>query len=137
MSGFENKTSVGNMRIECGLKQKWIEQTWKQIIVAAPSFSILALARSLGDSPFIGCFTGGILYGSLHIKEKGKLLLAAERAANTLSLVTWFLFGSMKIPLLLSLVRSALPIKQQMFMGWFGPRGLASIVFAVIVPDVQ
>jgi NhaP-type Na+/H+ or K+/H+ antiporter len=36
---------------------------------------------------------------------------------------------------LVSLVGSGLSFEGKLFMGWFGPRGLASIVFAVIVVD--
>jgi NhaP-type Na+/H+ and K+/H+ antiporter len=37
------------------------------------------------------------------------------------------------LPVFLSLTGSKLTIRDKLFVGWFGPRGLASIVFAVIV----
>jgi NhaP-type Na+/H+ or K+/H+ antiporter len=39
------------------------------------------------------------------------------------------------LPVLLALVGTNLHARERFFVGWFGPRGLASIVFAVIVFD--
>jgi len=39
------------------------------------------------------------------------------------------------VPVLLSLLGSGMSIGSKLFIGWFGPRGLASIVFGVIVFD--
>jgi NhaP-type Na+/H+ or K+/H+ antiporter len=40
------------------------------------------------------------------------------------------------IPVLLSLIKTGLPWKEKLFISWFGPRGLASIVFGIIVFDI-
>jgi NhaP-type Na+/H+ or K+/H+ antiporter len=37
------------------------------------------------------------------------------------------------LPVFLSLLGVQMPTKEKLFLGWFGPRGLATIVFAVIV----
>ncbi len=72
--------------------------------------------------------------------------------------MTWMLFGAMVIgpalklfswdvviyallsltvirmlPIFLSLAGSGESVSSRLFLGWFGPRGLASIVFAIIV----
>jgi len=39
------------------------------------------------------------------------------------------------VPVFLSLLGTGIGTQTQLFIGWFGPRGLASIVFAVIVFD--
>ena len=39
------------------------------------------------------------------------------------------------LPVWLSLAGTRLSLPGKLFIGWFGPRGLASIVFAVIVMD--
>jgi NhaP-type Na+/H+ or K+/H+ antiporter len=86
------------------------------------------------------------------------LLLAAEGTGDTLALITWVIFGSAVVgqaigsfswamvlyavlsltlvrmlPVFLVLAGMQLRTDEKLFMGWFGPRGLASIVFAVIV----
>ena len=93
---------------------------------------------------------------------KLELLDSAEGIGDTLSLITWLIFGSLvvaafihelswqiflyallslsairMIPVILSLINSGLSGKEKLFMGWFGPRGLASIVFAIIVMEVE
>ena len=37
------------------------------------------------------------------------------------------------LPVLIALLGSGLRMPEKLFLGWFGPRGLASVVFAVIV----
>jgi len=39
------------------------------------------------------------------------------------------------LPIYLSLAGTAQSVESKLFLGWFGPRGLASIVFAIIVPN--
>jgi NhaP-type Na+/H+ or K+/H+ antiporter len=88
----------------------------------------------------------------------GLLLRAAEGTGDTLALITWVIFGSAVIgqalgyfnwrlllyallsltvirmlPVFFALSRSGMNAESKLFVGWFGPRGLASIVFAVIV----
>jgi NhaP-type Na+/H+ or K+/H+ antiporter len=84
--------------------------------------------------------------------------LAAEGTGDTLALITWVVFGAAVVgqtidsfswqivlyallsltivrmlPVFLVLHGMSLRAKEKLFMGWFGPRGLASIVFVVIV----
>lgn len=41
------------------------------------------------------------------------------------------------IPIYLSFIGTSVPARHRWFMGWFGPRGLASIVFTIIVLDAE
>jgi NhaP-type Na+/H+ or K+/H+ antiporter len=117
-----------------------------------------AVAQLLGGSGFIACFAGGLLFGSLEEHHKERLLLAAEGTGDTLALITWVVFGAAVIgqsvgsfswdvllyallsltvvrmlPVFLTLAAMNIRADEKLFMGWFGPRGLASIVFALIV----
>ena len=38
-------------------------------------------------------------------------------------------------PIWLSLLGTGLPTREKLFLGWFGPRGIASILFTLIVMD--
>ena len=53
-----------------------------------------ALAQALGGSGFIAAFVGGLLFGAVAKEYKPKYLLAAEGAGDTLSLITWVVFGA-------------------------------------------
>lgn len=136
----------------------WITKTWRQLPVVALAITCFTVAQLLGGSGFIACFAGGLLFGATTRPHKQKLLLAAEGTGDTLALITWVLFGATVIghsldaltwqvvvyallsltvvrmlPVFFTLGGMGLRTDEKLFMGWFGPRGLASIVFAVIV----
>lgn len=136
----------------------WVTDSWRQLPVPALAVTCFAVAQWLGGSGFIACFVGGMLFGGLEKQHKSRLLLAAEGTGDTLALITWVVFGSAVVgqsigsfswqvvvyallsltavrmlPVFLVLAGMNLRTDEKLFMGWFGPRGLASIVFAVIV----
>ena len=141
----------------------WVTDTWVQLPVPALAVACFAVAQWIGGSGFIASFVGGLLFGKLVSKEhKHKLLLAAEGTGDTLALITWVVFGAAvvgrsigsltwqvvlyavlsltlirMVPVFLSLTGMKMRADEKLFMGWFGPRGLASIVFAVIVLKEQ
>jgi NhaP-type Na+/H+ or K+/H+ antiporter len=140
----------------------WITETWRQLPVIGLAVSCFALAQALGGSGFIAAFAGGLLFGAIAKEHKPKLLLAAEGTGDTLALLTWVVFGTAVVgqalgsfswdvalyavlsltlvrmlPVFLVLAGMKLRTDEKLFMGWFGPRGLASIVFAVIVLNHQ
>jgi len=146
-------------RLLCLFERKdWVTESWQQLPVPALAMSCYALSQWLGGSGFIACFVGGLLFGALAKRHKHKLLLAAEGTGDTLALLTWVAFGAgvvgqsfaamswqiilysvlsltlvRMLPVFLVLGGMGLRNDEKLFMGWFGPRGLASIVFAVIV----
>ncbi len=139
-------------------ERAWISDIWKQVSVPALAVACFAAAQALGGSGFIACFIGGMLFGRSAAEARHRLLFAAEGTGETLALLTWIVFGaavisktidnfSMEIvvysllsltvirmlPVFLVLFGMKLRTDEKLFIGWFGPRGLASIVFAVIV----
>jgi sodium/hydrogen antiporter len=151
-------SAVSSRLIRISMSRGWLAGSWLQIPVAALSLTIFAVAQLLGASGFIACFTAGIVFGQLPQDHKKKLLEGAEGTGDTLALVTWVAFGAAVVGPALSevtgpvLVYAALSLTlvrvvpvflclagtgtdriTRLFMGWFGPRGLASIVFVVIV----
>ncbi|WP_343032211.1 cation:proton antiporter [Allochromatium palmeri] len=139
-------------------RRGWISETWRQLPVVALALSCFALAQLLGGSGFIAAFSGGLLFGALAQQEKHTFLLPAEGSGDTLALVTWVLFGAglvgqtlgyfnwsvllyavlsltliRMLPVYLSLWGLPLQPRTKLFIGWFGPRGLASIVFGIMV----
>lgn len=146
------------------LERNWISETWRQASVLAVATACFATAQSLGGSGFIASFVGGLFFGSAFKPKsyKEELLLGSEATCDTLSLITWVVFGSdvvslalgqitwqiilyailsltlvRIVPVFLSLSGMPLDLETKLFVGWFGPRGLASIVFAVIVLDAE
>jgi len=139
-------------------RRGWVTNSWRQLTVAALAVSCFAVAQKLGGSGFIAAFTGGLVFGWLCAPIKQPFLLAADGTGDTMALMTWVIFGSSVIglgigemswevmvyallsltlvrmlPVFVSLYGLGLNTQTKLFIGWFGPRGLASVVFIVIV----
>lgn len=138
----------------------WVTETWSRIIIASTAVVCFAAAQSLGGSGLIACFVGGLVIGSSARDHKTELIHAGEVFGEAFSLLTWVIFGAAivgliltrltwetvlysvlsltalrMVPVFLSLTGSGLKADDKLFIGWFGPRGLASIVFAVMVAN--
>lgn len=151
-------TFLGARLLKLCAERGWVTETWRQLPVPALALTCFAVAQWLGGSGFIACFVGGMLFGRIEKQYKPKLLMAAEGTGDTLALITWVVFGVAVVgkymssfswevviyallsltvvrmlPVFLVLAGMNLRTDEKLFMGWFGPRGLASIVFGVIV----
>ncbi|CCQ49715.1 MULTISPECIES: cation:proton antiporter [Crocosphaera] len=140
------------------VRKNWVTKTWRQISLPAIAFTCFATAQSLGGSGFIASFVGGLFFGSIIKVYKDEMIEVSEGIGNAMSLITWVIFGvtvvgkymgQLTLPIILYSILSltivrilpvflclfgvTLDLESKLFMGWFGPRGLASIVFAVIV----
>jgi NhaP-type Na+/H+ or K+/H+ antiporter len=139
-------------------KSRWIVMEWRQLPVIMLALTCFAVAQSLHGSGFIAAFIGGLLFGDIARKSTHDLVLDTEGVGETLGMLTWALFGAVVIPtvfdafnwrvilyallsltlirmlpIVLSLIGTKESLESTLFLAWFGPRGLASIVFAVIV----
>jgi NhaP-type Na+/H+ or K+/H+ antiporter len=151
-------TAVGTWAFRWCRDKGWVTDIWKQVTVVALAIACFSVAQSLHGSGYIAAFTGGLLFGFKARDATHRLVLAAEGTGETLALLTWFVFGAAVIgqsieyftwemlvyallsltvirmlPVYLSLSGTGESTASKLFLGWFGPRGLASIVFAIIV----
>jgi sodium/hydrogen antiporter len=133
---------------------------WRPVIPAAGAGLAYGIAAALGGSGFIAAFVGGVVFRLALGRDPERLNRLTEEVGDVLNGVTFILFGAVLLGpaltdlswqlvvyavLSLTLVRM-IPVGIAMwgthagrptlgFLGWFGPRGLASIVFAVIVVE--
>jgi NhaP-type Na+/H+ or K+/H+ antiporter len=135
---------------------------WTSEDVAGPAVLALALAAYAGTlwcggNGFVAAFVAGSAFG--HFADRGgtKEVFYVEQTAGLLSLLTWLVFGAVAVPIVLeragwqvlcyavlsltvvrmlpvavALTGTRLPLPTVAFLGWFGPRGLASVIFAVL-----
>jgi len=139
-----------------------IADEWRQVIPVAAALVAYGSAQALGGSGFIAAFVAGALFGLLTDQSTGSMMRFTEEAGGALDAVTFLVFGAVLLGpelehvtwqivlyavLSLTVVRMV-PVALSMwgtrarpptvaFIGWFGPRGLASIVFAVIIEDAH
>jgi NhaP-type Na+/H+ or K+/H+ antiporter len=135
-----------------------VEGSWLQVVPLAGAALAFGLADPIGGSGFIAAFVGGFVFGVVRRQTGGEVGYLIEELGEVLSAVTFIVFGAALLgPVLgdvtwtvalyavlsLTAVR-LLPVVIAMagtgarpptlaFIGWFGPRGLASIVFAVLM----
>jgi NhaP-type Na+/H+ or K+/H+ antiporter len=136
----------------------WMEGTWRQINALATPLLAYGIAVALGGSGFIAAFVAGITFRIVAADQAKGATFLAEQSGELLNAVTFLLFGAVLLgpalgeldwPIALYAVASLtlvrmLPVALAMvgtgvhrvtvgFLGWFGPRGLASIVFVLIL----
>jgi sodium/hydrogen antiporter len=139
-----------------------IDKSWRQIVPAASAALAYGTAAALGGSGFIAAFIAGGLFGVLTHEDAAGAMEFTEEAGALLNSITFLVFGAVllgpalehvsweialyavlsltivrMLPVAISLWGTRARGPTVLFMGWFGPRGLASIVFAVIVEDAH
>jgi NhaP-type Na+/H+ or K+/H+ antiporter len=115
-------------------------------------------ADLIGGNGFIAAFVGGFAFGNTLRASSVFIREFMEGEGQLLTLATFLIFGSVlapiglahaswktvvlallfltvvrMVPIWLSLTGLKLSTYERLFLGWFGPRGLASILFALLV----
>jgi NhaP-type Na+/H+ or K+/H+ antiporter len=148
---------IGAVIVHAG-RRDLIEGAWRQVIPAAGALLAYGTANALGGSGFIAAFVAGITFRAAIKRDPAEMNFLTEEVGSALNGITFLLFGAILLGpalgeltwqlalyavLSLTVVR-LVPVAVGMlgtharpptlaFLGWFGPRGLASIVFAVIL----
>ncbi|HTO25868.1 MAG TPA: cation:proton antiporter [Gaiellaceae bacterium] len=140
----------------------WVEPTWLQVVPVAGAVLAYTAADAVGGSGFIAAFVGGMVFGGVRRRVGGEVGYLVEELGGLLAAATFVVFGgallgpalgdvtwAVGIYAVLSLtVVRMVPVAIAMlgtharpptvaFLGWFGPRGLASIVFAVLLVEAE
>jgi sodium/hydrogen antiporter len=150
---------AGAWVVERASERGLMTQVFEQF--AALSLAVLAfvLADEAGGNGFIAAFVGGLAAGRMGAVCGKHVFAFTEEEGQLLSFAVFFLFGVASLEFLqdadwrmalyaalsLTLVRM-LPValatagmgfraSSVLFMGWFGPRGLASIILVLVVAD--
>lgn len=138
----------------------WMDDVFEGPLVLATIAVAFALADVLGGNSFISVFVAGVCFGRLLDGQCKFILEFAESEGQMLVLIAFLTFGAVLLPELagaitwpmvvyavlsltlirmlpaaLSLLGVGLSLPSLAFLGWFGPRGLASILFALLVVE--
>jgi NhaP-type Na+/H+ or K+/H+ antiporter len=152
--------ALGAFLLRWSAARGWMDRTWMQINAVATPLLAYTAAAALGGSGFIAAFVAGIAFGVVAGDHAEAITSLAEDSGALLNAATFLLFGAVLLGpalggldwrvtayalLSLTVVRM-LPVALAMlgtgmrrvsvgFLGWFGPRGLASIVFVLILVE--
>jgi NhaP-type Na+/H+ or K+/H+ antiporter len=150
--------AAGTLLLRWSMRQGWSARHWRSVALLAMAVLAFALADQIDGSGFIAAWVAGLIAG---LVSQGSLIEAQqtpEEIANLTISVSFVLFGALflapalehatwsamgyallsltvirMVPVALSLLGSCLARPTIAYIGWFGPRGLASIVFADLV----
>jgi sodium/hydrogen antiporter len=150
--------ALGALALRFGIRRGLVEPQWLQVLTAATAILAAGIALGLGGSIFIAAFSGGFVFGVLRRETAGEASYLVDEGGELLNAVTFIVFGAAilgpvlddlgwevllyavlsltivrMLPVALSLLGTGARGPTVAFVGWFGPRGLASIVFAVIL----
>ena len=148
---------AGGWLLEQARHRGWVAEDFGGIAVLALAVAAYAAALSVHGNGFVAAFCGGLTFGAAAGRRDPEELVFLEQTGSLFSLLVWFAFGAVAVPiaangadprtllyavLSLTVVRmvpvavatvgAGLGRDTVLFVGWFGPRGLASLVFALL-----
>ncbi len=152
---------IGGRFLLMAKQRGWTRDAPLQFAVLALAFVAYIWSSALGGNGFIAAFVGGLVFGAA---TRGQLEQAAEYTEATgtlLSVLVWTIFGALLVgpalesigdwrvmlyavlsltvirmlPVAIAMTGMRLRMDTRLVMGWFGPRGLASVVFVLMAVD--
>jgi len=150
---------AGGWLLGLASRREWMGESFHQLgLVALPLLCLIA-SDAVGASMFIAAFVAGLAV-QVRFKEAGKHSVAfTEEWGQLVNLSVFFLFGLLvarawqeftlpclfyailsltvvrMLPVAIALRGTGLSRATVLFMGWFGPRGLASIVLGLVYSE--
>ena len=148
---------AGGRLISFAHQRGWMQSGSRQLATLALALLAFLVASEAGGNPFVSAFVGGFVFGWSARADAVESVELTELGGNLLSLALWFIFGAgfvipafedldariviyavvsltlvRMVPVALALVGARQGRATVAFVGWFGPRGLASVVFALL-----
>jgi len=151
---------VGGRLLERSWQRGWVSGPFLRLGGLAIALLAFAGAELAGGNGFIAAFLGGLTFGTCARAVCPSVHTFGETEGQLLALLVFAVFGAAMapvaldrfdwslllyavlsltvvrmVPIALSLLGSGLRIDSVLFLGWFGPRGIASILFAALVVE--
>jgi sodium/hydrogen antiporter len=151
---------VGAVLINAASRREWIAPGGRRLATLALAVGAFAVAVALDANGFIAAFVAGVAFGATldeNVVKVEEAIQLPELGGELLALVVWFFFGATLVPIafhyldapvigyallsltlirmlpvVLAMLRTGLARTDVIFLAWFGPRGLASVVFALL-----
>jgi NhaP-type Na+/H+ or K+/H+ antiporter len=149
---------AGSRAINAAIDRGSLSHAFCNIYLLSLAFIAYLAADLVGGNGFIAAFTAGVATGNTLKKVNEEIYEFAESEGQLLNLIIFFVFGVALlpqvwgqvswniivyallsltvvrvIPVFLSLAGKHVRWETSLFLGWFGPRGLASILFVLLV----
>lgn len=141
------------------ISRGWVEGIYAQLATLALAIAAFAGALAVGANGFIAAFVAGLSFGTVSGETLAeKLDEYTEDSGRLLAIVAFFLFGNIFVndalaetsitivlcaigaltiarivPVAIAMLGMKADWRTTLFIGWFGPRGLASILFGLLL----
>ena len=148
---------AGGFLVKMARRRGWAAGNFAGSAVLALAVCAYASALALHGNGFIAAFVGGLAFRAIGGQPGERLVPFVEETGALVSLLVWLAFGAIAVvpalesltwqivvysvlsltvirmaPTAVALAGARLGRAAILFVGWFGPRGLASVVFALL-----
>jgi NhaP-type Na+/H+ or K+/H+ antiporter len=148
---------VGGLLVNTARQRGWAAEGFAGPAVLGLAVCAYASAAAAGGNGFIAAFAGGLAFGTTGGRHGEPLVPFVEETGSLVSLLVWLAFGAVVIvpamksltwqmalyavlsltlirmvPVWVALAGAGLSRSTVALVAWFGPRGLASVVFALL-----
>jgi NhaP-type Na+/H+ or K+/H+ antiporter len=151
---------AGGRLIDAAERRGWMSESFEGLSALGIAIVAFVAAEQVHGNGFIAAFVAGLVFGNT-VRHRCRFLFEfAEAEGQLLTLLTFLIFGAAMLPAALghadaeillyavasltlvrmlpmsiSLIGAGLALPTHLFLGWFGPRGLASILFALLIVE--
>jgi NhaP-type Na+/H+ or K+/H+ antiporter len=142
-------------------RRDWMGDTWAQLATVAIALVCFQMGEHLHGSGFVAAFAGGLAFAfaSRRVGHRPDMSVSGA-AAQLLELLVFALFGGYAVivgwrdaswrvilfavvalvlvrlvAVAVALLRSDVPVRDRLFIGWFGPRGISTLVLGLLVVE--
>jgi sodium/hydrogen antiporter len=148
---------VGGLLVNAARRRGWAAEGFAGSAVLGLAVCAYASALALHGNGFVAAFVGGLAFGTTGGRRGEPLMPFVEETGALVSLLVWLAFGAVAVvpavegltwqvalyailsltvirmlPVAVALIGAGLDRATVVLVGWFGPRGLASVVFALL-----
>jgi sodium/hydrogen antiporter len=148
---------AGGFLVNAGRRRGWAAAPFAAPAVLALAVGAYTCALAVNGNGFVAAFVAGLAFGAVRRRHEDKLLPFLEESASLVSLLVWLALGAVAVvpaitgltwqamvyavlsltlirmvPVAVALAGTRLGPAARLFVGWFGPRGLASVVFGLL-----
>jgi NhaP-type Na+/H+ or K+/H+ antiporter len=151
---------LGGKLVLWAINKNWMSGNFQRLSIVGLSLMAFFFANLVGGNGFISSFFAGLIFGNVARKVSDPIYEFGEAEGELFILLTFMLFGAIMvpnaiggmnwlfilyalisltivrmIPVAISLIGKHLSLPSTLYLGWFGPRGVASILYVLLVVD--
>ncbi|WP_164478447.1 cation:proton antiporter domain-containing protein [Mycolicibacterium stellerae] len=153
--------ALGGWIIARSRRREWMSDTWAQLATLAIALVCFAAGERFHGSGFVAAFAGGLAFAFAERRAGVKPdTQVSDAAGQLLELMVFAMFGGYAVivgwrdadwrvvvfavvalfvvrlvAVHAALIRSDVPVHERMFIGWFGPRGIGTLVLGLLMVE--